>query len=283
MIYLGLAIVCSAAIALILKWGGKIAKSQEYVLTGNYFSATLAAGIALLISQHSTLEPMIPKAFIGLSLLSLLTGILLYSAFRLYQRSLYVNGVAITGAFAKMGVLIPTLVSMLVWREFPSGYQTIGILLTFAALAYYYAPNKTENSTLKMSLLLLILMTANGLADFMTKVFQKYFQVADKEWFLILAFLTAFLISLFYAIKDSTFSLKDFLLGILLGIPNVFSSYFLIMALQTMMATIVFPVFSAGSLVLITLGGLTFFKERLSKRQWMTIGGILGALVFINL
>lgn len=283
MFYLILAICCSAAIALILKWGGKVAKSQEYVLTGNYLSATFAAGIAFFLSPNAKIHAFIPKDILTLCLLSLTMGILLYSAFRLYQQSIHKNGVAITGAFAKMGVLIPTLVSMIVWREFPTGFQTVGILLTLIALGYYYTPRKDETTGLKFSFILLILMIANGLADFMTKIFQKYFEVADKEFFLVFAFFSAFLISLFYAKKDSTFSLRDFSIGILLGIPNVFSSYFLIMALQTMIATLVFPIFSAGSLVLITLGGLVFFKERLGKRERITISGILAALVLINL
>lgn len=283
MLYLLLAILCSAAIALILKWGGKVASSQEYVLSGNYFSATLAAGAALLMTQKPSSLIFGSSEFALLAGLAGIMGILLYSAFRLYQKSIHENGVAITGAFAKMGVLVPTVISMFLWREFPSLPQSIGILITLAALVYYYLPRKGEVAKMTFGVLLLILMLANGSADFMTKIFQKQFPVSEKELFLMMAFFVALLISLFFALRDSKFALKDFSIGIALGIPNVFSSYFLILALQQVIATIAFPVFSAGSLVVITLGGLFLFKEKPGKREWTTIAGILTALIFINL
>lgn len=283
MLFLALAILCSAAIALIIKWGLTSAKSQDYVLSGNYLSASLLSSLAFFLSDNKTAILDTPTTLLFLIGLSLLTGFLHYSAFQIYQKTIQENGIAIAGAFAKMGILIPTVVSMLLWREFPSVFQGIGITLTFAALIYYYAPQKTENQGLKLSLLLLVLMVVNGSADFMTKIFQKNFDIAYLELYLSLGFLVGFGLSTFFAIKNASFSKKDFSIGLLLGIPIVLSYYFLVLSLDHIMATLAFPIFSAGSLVAITLGGMLFFKEIPVKRQWVTIGGILMALVLINL
>lgn len=282
MFYLLLAILCSAAIALIIKWGLTSAKSQDYVLSGNYLSAFILAALAFLLSDQRTAIIVTPSTLMLLGLLSLITGILHYSAFQLYQRTILENGIAIAGAFAKMGILIPTVVSMVLWRELPTAVQSLGICLTFAALFYYYAPQKTENQGFKLSLLLLVLMVVNGTADFMTKVFQKNFNIALLELYLSLGFLVGFAISTYFAMKSSTFRKKDFSIGLLLGIPILLSYYFLILSLEHILATLAFPIFSAGSLIAITLGGMLFFKEIPVKKQWVTIGCIVLALVLIN-
>ena len=46
---------------------------------------------------------------------------------------------------------------------------------------------------------------------------------------------------------------------------------------------VVFPVYSVGTIVAITLIGLFFFKEKLNRIQVIGIGMILTALVLLNL
>lgn len=282
MLYLFLAILCSAAFAMILKWSALMASSKEYVLFGTYLSATIISALGLLFTKPST--GLTAQGDLKLLLgLSILTGIIHFAAFKLYQLSIYRNGIAITGAFAKMGILIPTLVSMVVWREFPELFQAIGILLTLVALFYYYAPQQDDHKTFRVSYLLLILMIVNGTTDFMTKVFQKSFALIDMNFYLTMTFFTGLFVSLFMAVRKGQFAFKDILIGGLLGFPIVLSFYCLILALNDIIAAIVFPVFSAGSLVAITLTSIIFFKEMPGKKEWITICGILVALVFINL
>ena len=71
--------------------------------------------------------------------------------------------------------------------------------------------------------------------------------------------------------------------GILAGIPNYFSSWFLLKALVRLPAMLVYPVFSVGSILLVTGFGALIFKERLEKRQWLGLGLILIALILLNL
>ena len=283
MIYLLLSILCSAAIALLLKWGGKKAKSQEFVLSGNYLSASVVAIVAFAASWGKVVRVSSSTEFVKLLCLGIILGVLLFTAFKLYQKSINEKGVAITGAFAKMGVLIPTVASMFIWREYPSSFQSIGIIIVFLVLSYYYLPRKSDAGKIKFGAILLVLMFTSGLADFMTKIFQKNFEVNQKEIFLFFGFFVALIISLFFAIRDSKFGWKDFGIGISIGIPNVLSTYFLIMALQQLIAAVVFPVYSAGTLIFITLGGMLIFKEQPGKREWITIAGIMIAIIFINI
>ena len=75
--------------------------------------------------------------------------------------------------------------------------------------------------------------------------------------------------------------LKELLWGALLGLPNSFSARFILHALTELPAVIVYPTFSVASMVVLTLTGVLFFKEKLSRREWIGIGMILVALIFL--
>ena len=71
--------------------------------------------------------------------------------------------------------------------------------------------------------------------------------------------------------------------GVLLGLPNYFTSHFLLKALSEVPAVVVYPTRGVASIALIALAGVLLFKERLSMRQWISIFAIAAALVLLNL
>jgi multidrug transporter EmrE-like cation transporter len=75
---------------------------------------------------------------------------------------------------------------------------------------------------------------------------------------------------------------KDLVFGLMVGIPNYFSSRFLLKALGYLPAIIVYPTYSVATISVVTLAGLVFFKEKLGRRQMAAIGIILAALVLLN-
>ena len=76
---------------------------------------------------------------------------------------------------------------------------------------------------------------------------------------------------------------RDILTGTLVGIPNMFTSFFLIAALSNIKTAVVFPVFSAGTIVAINIGGLIFFQEKLRRRELAAIGLTIGAVALMGL
>ena len=48
-------------------------------------------------------------------------------------------------------------------------------------------------------------------------------------------------------------------------------------------ASLAYPVYSVGTILLVTLGGAVFFREKLGRRQYIGLALILGALVLLNL
>jgi multidrug transporter EmrE-like cation transporter len=67
------------------------------------------------------------------------------------------------------------------------------------------------------------------------------------------------------------------------GVPNYYSSYLLVIALGKLPAMLVFPAFSIGTILLVTVCSLWFFRERLTKRQAVGLALIGAALALLNL
>jgi len=68
-----------------------------------------------------------------------------------------------------------------------------------------------------------------------------------------------------------------------LGVPNYFCTRFLLKALTQIPAFIVYPSYSVTTVILISLFGRLFFKEKLNRRQLIGVGIILVSLVLLNL
>ena len=71
--------------------------------------------------------------------------------------------------------------------------------------------------------------------------------------------------------------------GCAVGCVNLGSAFFLIRALDTLPATVVFPAMCGGVVALIALLGRVFFREQLGKRGWTAIALTVVSLVLINL
>ena len=78
-------------------------------------------------------------------------------------------------------------------------------------------------------------------------------------------------------------SVREIAYGAAIGVPNFFSSQFMLQALATVPGVIAYPVYSVAGILLVTLAGVVFFRERLQKRQWTALGIILIALILLNL
>ena len=140
-----------------------------------------------------------------------------------------------------------------------------------------------DKSHFKWSLLLMLIII--GLSDLSNKLIQKYAIVEYKNHFLLFIFLTALIISLGLCLKNSRdkFNLKSALCGFLVGIPNMLTTFFIIEALVRLQATIVYPAFSAGTIVLIMLFSIIIFKEKLKKKELVAIFITLIGVIFVNI
>jgi drug/metabolite transporter (DMT)-like permease len=303
MLYLALAILCSASIALIFKYTENANTNRYLITSANYFIAFvttlfmifykgLLSNISYEISfmgdfklfSTNTLHVLSPYSSIlwGL-IIGGISGIFFFLSFIYYQKSVKENGVGVSGTIAKLGILIPMIFSIIIWKELPSTLQAFGIILSLVSIIIVnISPHSIKKLNIKPTIIFLFVF--GGMAEFSNKIFQKYALIEYKEIFLFSVFFVAFLISAFYTFKEKgNITKKDILTGFAVGIPNLFSSYFLILSLTTLNTSVVFPLYSAGSIVLINIGGLLIFNERITRKNQVAILLTVVALVLINL
>ncbi len=173
--------------------------------------------------------------------------------------------------------------SIIIWKEIPSVVQWIGIALSLVSiLIVNMSPGSFEEFDIKPTIILLFIF--GGLAEFSTKIYQKYALTEYKNIFLFTMFFVAFAISSFYTLREKQkMTKKDIITGCIIGIPNLFSQFFLLLSLTTLKTSVVFPVYSAGSIVLINIGGFLIFKEQITRKNQVAIFLTIIALVLINI
>jgi drug/metabolite transporter (DMT)-like permease len=278
LIYVAASAACSLAIAHFLKYTGHHRIDILKVLTVNYLIAFgTAAGYSVV--QGVSPVPVFPLWF---WIFAVFIGILFISNFFIFGRSVDVNGVGVSVAAMRMSLLVPVLLSMFFYREAITPTKIIGIVLVFAALGILVASRRDlKPGAVGSQGLLLLLFLFSGVADGSMKVYEEEMQHAASEYqFMSVVFFTALIAGLMVTTRRSglNISRKEAGLGILVGLPNLFTSIFLIRAFAYMDGSVAYALVN----VLIVAGGAIlgrfFWQDRISSLQ---LTGILAAIISI--
>lgn len=278
MIYFLLAMLSSAMISVLMRLSGKYVRNNITLLAFNYCMCSLLGAV---MTQTTDFFPQTDG--IGLTAaLGICNGFLYLGSFVLFQWNIGRNGVVLPSTFMKLGVLVPTLMAIIVFGEVPTLPQTIGILGAVGAIVLIQFEKGQGKAGSSLGLIFLLLV--GGLGDGMSKVYETYGNAALSSHFLLYTFLVALVLCIAFCLfKKQSVTPADALFGLLIGIPNYFSSHFLLKSLDHIPAIIAFPGYSVGTIVLVTLAGRIFFQEKLRKRQLAALGIILAALALLNL
>ena len=214
--------------------------------------------------------------------LGIVSGILYLVSFILLQKNTEKNGIVLSSVFMKLGLLVPIFLSVIFFNEKPSFIQITGFITAIIAIILINIKKDEKTNNFGIGLIMLLLL--GGGADAMSKVYEHIGNADLINQFLFYTFLTALILCSCYAIvRKEKPEFKDILFGAVIGIPNFFSSKFLIAALGELPAVVTYPTFSVATILLVTLTGVIVFKEKLSKLQWISLSLIVITLVFLNI
>ncbi len=277
MVYLILAIISSALVSIFIRLSENYVKNNISMLCMNYLMCLiLAVGYTGMDKVFENGEGF--GAAVGLGAVN---GILFLASFVLLQINVRRNGVVLSATFMKLGVLVPTLLSVLVFHEKPEVLQIIGFIIALLAIVLINFEKGQGEAGFKIGLILLLL--GGGSGDAMAKVYDEVGDARFEEQFLCFTFASALVLCVLLAIKKQQKLTKtDVLFGLLVGIPNYFSARFLLKAVGEVPAVVAYPTYSVATIVVISLVGMLCFKEKITKRQQAAIGIILVALVLLN-
>ena len=262
MFALFLTIVCSTSIALILKYNDTRGGNTLLLLTANYFIAAIIGYIFILADPSSSysIKTLLFAAFLA---------VLFVASFFSFAKAVKVAGTALATVSSRLSVIVPLVLSILIYREKPSYTQIIGLVFALITIILFYYSLKNINVTHLKFLdyfYLLAVLFGVGLSDFGMKIFQQWRPQTEKPYFIFTIFLCSFFYS-FSVVMIQRIQLNKTVLiqGSILGIPNVFSTFFLLMALAQLPAIIVYPMTNIGIILLTTLGAVLLWKEKLNR------------------
>ena len=242
----------------------------------NYFAAMIIA-FCVAAGQSSQIR------FGGtLLLLGLITGALYCLTLILLRYNIGRNGAILSTTFMQLGVLVPIVLSFAVWREIPSAVQMVGIGLSVFAIILIGSNDKKASKSF-VAVLLMLLFSA-GFADSMPKFFSTCEIPENSAGFMLITFAAAFAICLITAVfQKESLSVKILTYGMVLGITNFCASWFLLLAVARLPAYLVYPMYSVISIVITAIISMIFFKEKLTKRQWLGMLAVLVSVALLNL
>jgi len=278
MIDLVLTIFCSTSIALIIRYSGTQNEKPIILLAANYFVASIISLFYIFyFESHFSTEVVIFGLFLGL---------LFVLSFFAFTKAVSLAGTALATVSSRLSVIVPLIFSIIIFNEIPSSNQIIGIILAIVTIWFFYlslknSKNQSQNNKVKYLYLIAVLLGI-GINDFSMKIFQQTYSEIEKPYFLFSIFFSAFLYSIVFIITYNIKLEKNTIIkGAILGIPNVYSTIFLIGALSQLPAVLVFPLTNIGIILLTAILAGLIFKERLNRYGIVSL--ILGLISILFL
>ncbi|WP_338409209.1 DMT family transporter [uncultured Flavobacterium sp.] len=289
MIYLILSIFFNAILFVIVKLFAKYKIEALQALVVNYFVAFLVGVSFLPNSYHSIKfnEFSNESWFIG----SVLLGLIFIGTFYVTALTSQQNGLSVASVASKMSVIIPIICGIVLYNEILNFIKIAGIIL--ALIAVYFSSKKEIGEIQKKKDLIFpaLVFIGAGTIDSSLKFLQTYHVSSEKvTLFSCITFLCAFivgiiLITIQFLRKKIKLEARNIIAGIILGLPNYFSLYYLVKMLEAkaFQSATLFTIHNISIVIITTLVGLLFFKEQFSKRNAFGITLAIVAIVLVTI
>ena len=283
MIYIIATVLSSTSIFVIFRLAKNYSSDLLNLITINYLVATFF-GFFVLLNFDLTLF-MHSKPWL---LSGILLGALFISMFFLIGQSSQKAGITITTLANKVSLIFPVLFSIIWFHEKITVAKYIALFLAFLAIYFSLYRKNLKTTNPRFIFLPLIIFFGSGITDSLVKYAQAIKIPPDETaYFSAFVFLTAFILALFISIiKKKSFNLKIYpptlFLGLILGLVNFGSLYFLINALNksNINSSVIFAIVNISIVILSAIIGITFFQEKWNK---LNIAGVFVAILSLYL
>lgn len=217
-------------------------------------------------------------------------GLLFIVLFQVMAATAQKLGVVTASVAVKMSAVLPVVAGVVLYNEPATITIIIGVVL--ALLAVYLTTKKGGGVKKLSSTILVLLPVILFFGDGTISILMKYAQynwLATNEMAIFsgvvfgLAFCWGLIFLIPKLIKKDYPKPRDFLGGVLLGIPNFGSIYFLLEALDKsgMTSSAIYPINNVAIVSLSALVGVAFFKEKLSTINLIGLVCAISAIILI--
>ena len=286
MLDLVFSILFSSLIFVIFKLFDSYKIETFYAIIVNYL---VACSVGLSLSEKSINITEIPEKpwFLG----ALAMGALFIGVFNLMAMASQRIGVSAASVATKMSLALAVLFSVFKYKESLGLLRGTGILMALAAV--YFTTLKKGNASVRQKGLFLVagVFLGSGLIDIGLKYMEDTY-VPPKELSLFSSsiFGAAASIGIIIIIVRTisgnfSINIRNCIAGIVLGIPNYFSIYYLLKALKNdnFDSSAIFTINNVAIVLFSTLLGLVFFKEKLGPKNWLGIAMAMLSIILVAL
>lgn len=280
MIYLLGSIILTSYLLLSFKVCGKLNIPVFPAIVFNYITCVITGSFvngSFPIQVESFATPWFRWAMI--------MGLLFIISFNLIGITAQKLGVAVASVANKLSLIIPVILTIVLYNEQVVGWEIVGISLALIAVIFTCYPQKNESGNTvsvpflqKIALPSLVFIGSGFLDALINHVQQTYVTKETNNAFLIAGFFSAAsigVIVLFYQYwkKQLVFKVDQIIAGVCIGIPNYFSIWCLVHFLQNSPweTSASLPVNNMGIVLFSTLVAAIVFKEKLSAINWTGI------------
>ena len=278
MLFLVLSILCSVIVGVIFKITRKYKGNPTQIVTFNY-------AIALALC-YFTFSPNLDEVDASAPWnIYIAIGVLLPFVLLSLVASIKHMGIVKTDAAQRLSLFIPILAAWLIFKEEFNSYKVIGIIIGFMALLFIL--RKQSSNTENKWFFPAAVLVGFGVIDILFKQVALYTSLPYPTSLFVVfcvALSVAIVISIYeIGIKKVKLEPKNILFGALVGIFNFGNILFYLKAHKAFAEnpSTVFAGMNMGVIVLGSLVGLLFFKEKLSKINFLGIFLALISIVFI--
>jgi len=274
MIYIAISIILFNVLVVFFKLFEKYNIDNLQALISNYFISALLS--LLLLSENDNIQSSIESEWF---IHAIILGTLFISIFNIYALGIQKIGIATSSVINKMSFVVPVVFSIIFYEnEVFSLSILFGILLALLGIYLSSTNNSSFNFDKKYLWIILIIFFGQGLVDIVLNDSKFYIPKDENFLFFLILFIsatTAGILILFAKKQISDIKIKNLLWGAIFGIPNFFSIFYFLKALQSDYfidkSYLIFPLTSVGIVVTTTFLGVLIYKEILTKRNLIGI------------
>lgn len=286
MIDLALSVLFSSLIFVIFKL---FAVYQIHTVNAIIVNYVIACLVGLILYQGNVSIADLPERSWFLGTLGL--GVLFIVVFNLMARTSQQLGVSVASVATKMSLVIPVIMGVWIYNESLGVIKITGIVLALAAVYFASIKQNRIEFSYKYLLLPILVFLGSGIIDSSIKFLEEFYVQAEEFPIFSAAIFGAAALTgfLFLAInskkKNVSWNLKDILGGIMLGVPNFFSIYFLLKALQNQFlnSASIFTINNVAIVMFSTLLGIVLFREHVSLKNWVGIAMAVVSIILVAL
>jgi drug/metabolite transporter (DMT)-like permease len=251
-------------------------------IVANY--CTCAVTGSLLLGHYPVTTASVEYAWLPWALLM---GAMFISIFNLLAYCTIKDGITTTTIANKLSLVIPVVFSVFLYNETLDAMKIAGILIALPAV--YFTTRVPEEGKKGQNIVLpALLFIASGLLDTLVKYVENRF-IQDTNTLLVYTvhvFTTASIIGLILVTVQvlrgkMQLRLRNIVAGVLLGVPNYFSIYYLVKLLNSgfMQSSAAIPVNNIGIVVVCAIVAILLFKEKANAMR--LIGLVLSIIAIV--